>query len=334
MHQSCRLAEVAPERAPLYVAAALLDEGVTTLRERYGRAASNTARTSALHVSSREPLEARVKRVIVVVLDGLRPDAIDAFGLTHFRALTALGAFTPNALTVSPSVTAAAMTSLFTGAPPLDHGLISDRFHLPRSRVALDPLPRVLGRAGLPVTTFVGALPVLFRPLAHACAKYLRVRRPTFRGSDAKSILAAAHDTLSRQRDGLILLHWPDADSAGHEHGWMSPEYGTACRALDDALGALVRASGVPDDPETLLIALADHGGGGCEYRDHAGDHPDNLTIPILIAGGRVDQRRLEGPVHILDVPPTVARALGVAAPVAWPGRVIDVFPSGAEQGA
>jgi arylsulfatase A-like enzyme len=269
--------------------------------------------------------------VIVVVLDGLRPDAIDAFDLANLRELSARGAYTPRATTVSPSVTAAAMTSLLTGVPPTHHGLVSDRFHIPHKRGPLDPLPAVLDRAGLPVSTFIRTLPLLFRPLARASAKYLGVKSPTFRGYDARSILAAARSTLREQRNGLILLHWPDADRAGHEHGWMSPRYGAGCRALDETLGALVREAGVLDDPDTLLIALADHGGGGVVDNDHDGDHPWNLTIPVLMLGAGIDDRWLDGPVSILDIAPTVVRALGVAAPPSWPGRPCDVFSETAE---
>jgi predicted AlkP superfamily pyrophosphatase or phosphodiesterase len=56
----------------------------------------------------REPI---ARRVITVVLDGLRPDAIERFELAHLGALIAHGASALDATTVSPSVTVAAMTS-------------------------------------------------------------------------------------------------------------------------------------------------------------------------------------------------------------------------------
>lgn len=313
------------ETAPLYIVGVLLHESVAAMRERLGWRPAVLERPRAVPSRSNVRVGARVRRVIVVVLDGLRPDAIEAFDLANLRELSKLGAWTPRATTVSPSVTAAAMTSLLTGVPPTHHGLMSDRFHIPHKRGTLDPLPAVLDRAGLPVSTFIRTLPLLFRPLAHASAKYLGVQSPTFRGYDARTILAAARHTLREQQDGLILLHWPDADRAGHEHGWMSPRYGAGCRALDEALDALVRETGVLDDPDTMLIALADHGGGGIDVNDHEGDHPLNVTIPVLMLGAGVDERWLDGPVSILDIAPTVVRALGVAAPPSWPGRACDV---------
>ena len=267
-----------------------------------------------------------VSRVIVVVLDGLRPDALEAFDLHRLRGYTTQGAFTPRATTVSPSVTAAAMTSLLTGVSPLQHGLTSDRFHIPRPRIALTPLPGHLAASGIFVSTFVRELPVLFRPLARACAVKLGVGSPTFRGHTAREILNAARRTLGTQREGLILLHWPDADIAGHAHGWMSPGYGAACRKLDAVLGTLVHEVEALVDPQTLLVVLADHGGGGLVTHDHDGDHALNLTIPLLFLGGGVDATAIAGRTSILDVAPTVSWALGVRPPVSWTGRALPIL--------
>jgi phosphopentomutase len=87
----------------------------------------------------------------------------------------------------------------------------------------------------------------------------------------------------------------------------------------------------VLSDPDTMLIALADHGGGGIVPDDHDGDHPLNLTIPLLIVGGRVPWCTLYGDVSILDVAPTIAWALGVDAPQGWPGRALCVIPDVAD---
>jgi len=47
----------------------------------------------------------RFRRVIVVVLDGLRPDAIEAFELANVRRLARLGASALTGRTVQPSLT-------------------------------------------------------------------------------------------------------------------------------------------------------------------------------------------------------------------------------------
>lgn len=277
-----------------------------------------------------------VRRVIVAVLDGLRSDAIDAFDLDHVRGLALRGAHTFAGRTVAPSVTAAAMGSLLTGVRPERHGLTSDRFHVPRSRGPVAPLPGLLDQAGYVTTACLAEVPLLSRRIAGALARRLGVKRSSFAGQNATGILSVARPWLESQRSGLMIFHWPDADRAGHAEGWMSPAYGAAARRLNDALGRLALWTGAEHDPCTLLIALADHGGGGMVPNDHDSAHPLDRTIPILLAGGAVAAgRRLRADASILDVPATVLWALGVERPPIYEGRPFaEAFEGAAAAGA
>ncbi|MFY9821948.1 MAG: alkaline phosphatase family protein [Thermoanaerobaculia bacterium] len=261
-----------------------------------------------------------IRRVVLVVLDGLRADAIPALGLRCWQQLANSGASSLCGTTVAPSVTAAAMASLFTGAPPEVHGLRSDRFHLPRRRGTLHPLPQVLAAAGMPTSCFIRRLPLVFRFVSRRLARFVGTDVFSFSGRNCREILFAAWDQLLLQERGLIFLHWPDADFAGHEHGWMSDEYARAAHRMDQALGLLAALADVERDPGTLLIALADHGGGGMVPRDHDSDHPLDRTIPLLLAGPEVCGDELEEP-SLLDVPATVLWALGVPRPESFTGR-------------
>ncbi|MBI3791822.1 MAG: alkaline phosphatase family protein [Gemmatimonadetes bacterium] len=270
-----------------------------------------------------------IRRVIVVVLDGLRADAIAQFELPTLTRLRARGASTLDGATVSPSVTAAAMTSLFTGVPPAVHGVESDRFHIPSAKRGLRPMTRVLADSGMPVSVFLAELPFVFRGLGRRFAHAAGVPNAQFAGDDAPDILASARQALATQRRGLILFHWPDADQAGHSHGWMSRTYADAARRLDDALGLLVAQCEVGRDPGTLLIALADHGGGGARPRDHDSPHPLDRTIPIVLAGGGVQPGALTPGASLLDIAPTVLWSLGVPQPAGWSGRpLLEAFAS------
>jgi len=266
--------------------------------------------------------ESPVRRVVLVVLDGLRPDAIPRFDLANVTALARGGASTMLGRTVSPSVTACAMASLLTGATPHRHGLESDRFHLPRSRGTLDPLPRLLAARGLPTSAFLRAMPMLFATVAQRIAAHVGVHRARFRGEDCLAILEAARPTLFEQNTGLILMHWPDADKAGHAHGWMSTGYAEAARKFDAAMGELMQIIDLAD-PSTLLIALADHGGGGAVPDHHNSDHPLDRTIPIILAGGAVRPGSIPPGASLLDVPATICWALGLPQPESFAGRAL-----------
>ena len=261
-----------------------------------------------------------IRRVIIVVLDGLRPDAIDAFDLSNIRDMALTGASTMSARTVSPSCTWPAMTSLMNGVSPETHGVLRDSAHVPRPKTPLLPLPAVLSQAGLPSAVFMRSLPALYRVTARRIAKGLGFAEAHFAGATAQEIIMSASKTLRTQERGLIVMHWADADQAGEAHGWMTQEYGDACRRLDSAIGLLLTLTSFNSDPHTLVIALADHGGGGVTVNDHAEEHPLNWTIPLMLAGGSVQRMTLDRG-HLLDVPATAAWALGVTPPDVYVGR-------------
>jgi arylsulfatase A-like enzyme len=261
-----------------------------------------------------------VSRVIVVVLDGLRPDAIGYFGLATIAELMTSGAWTFDATTVTPSVTVAAMTSLLTGVSPDTHGLKGDRVFIPRSAAALVAIPETLAYARYDSWGFIHRLPVIFRGVASRVARRLGFRRLCVDGATASDILEAATPVLCEQTRGLFVLHWPDADAAGHRSGWMSVEYGEACRDMDAVLDRLITLA---DDGRTMFVLLADHGGGGIKYNDHESDHPADMTIPLVFWGAGVTPTWLTN-ASLLDVPPTILAALGVASSENFEGRVLS----------
>lgn len=281
----------------------------------------------------RDP-DAPARRVVIVVLDGLRADLVGDPRFPTLAAMTREAAHTLDATTVLPSVTAAAMTSLLTGVAPAMHGMDSDKFRFPAPRIALDPLPRVVAEHGLPTFGAMAQVPWLFRPLARRIVGALGMRDVVFGGANAHALLAATLPVLRHEREGLVLLHWPEADALGHAHGWCTPPYLAAVQRMDHALGALRRELAAHDDGRTLLLVLADHGGGGRVPRHHDSAHPLDCTIPIFLEGAGVRPMTL-GPAHtLLDVPATVLWALGIARPATYAGTPITApFAAGARAG-
>ena len=169
-----------------------------------------------------------VRRVVLVVLDGLRPDAIQQFRLQRIASLARRGASTFRAQTVSPSITPCAMASLLTGAAPERHGVQSEHFHLPRPRGPVHPVAKELAKHSMPASFFMPQVPFLMRGVASRISTLLGLGEFRHNGRDAEDVLAAARKNLGSQRRGLIMMHWLDADRAGHEFVWMSPQYGVA----------------------------------------------------------------------------------------------------------
>jgi len=66
------------------------------------------------------------KQVILFVIDGLRPDALQQTHTLEMDKLVAQGAHTRRAQTVTPSVSLPCHTSLFFAVPPARHGVVSN----------------------------------------------------------------------------------------------------------------------------------------------------------------------------------------------------------------
>lgn len=265
---------------------------------------------------------AGINRVIIVVLDGLRADAIPLFQLPVLQGLVAAGSATLAARTVTPSITTAAITSLLTGVAPRVHGNASERIGIPRGAGSLTSLAQCLASSGVPSFGFRAGLPWGFRGVGRRIAARLGAT-VTFGGRRASDILAGTLHSLAREPSGMWITHWPDADLAGHAAGWASSAYRRATEEYDRALGELVEATDVLDDPATILIALADHGGGGRTARNHASDHPLDTTIPVILAGGQVARGELAPGTTLLDVPATVPWLFGVPTPASYQGRIL-----------
>lgn len=267
-------------------------------------------------------MRASFERIVLVVMDGLRPDAITPAHMPQLTALLARGWQASAALTVRPSVTVAALCSLASGVEPARHGLTAAGFPALGSLRSLRPLPVELRRLGVETTVFIPTLSPHARWVASGLLRLGGVSALRTAPPAPARLVAAARDHLAGNAGReFVVVYLNDADLAGHHWGWMSPAYLRAAGAIDRAMPAL---GALADDPGTLLIITADHGGGGVDPTDHDAPHPVNDRIPLALVGGQVAHGQVgEGPVRLLDIPPTVLHGFGGTAPAGYAGRVI-----------
>jgi hypothetical protein len=262
------------------------------------------------------------QKIVLVVIDGLRPDAVTPERMPVLSALMTRAWRAESASTVRPSITVAALTSLGTGVSPKRHGLRSAGIgSLTRLR-GLRPLPTELRRLGVESTIVIPELSGGPRWIAGALLRLGGATRLVMAPADPARLM----DTAMRHIGGnmareFVVAYMNDADIAGHAWGWMSQPYLQAAATIDRALTQLAP---LVDDPEALVIITADHGGGGVLAQDHDHPHAVNDAIPLLLLGGRVVSGvGGVGPAHLLDIPPTVLHGFGGTAPAQYEGRVI-----------
>ena len=255
----------------------------------------------------------------MILTDGLRPDAIEPGRMPALDRLVGEHTSARAATTVRPSTTIAALSTLTTGLAPASHRLLEPGPGFVRRLRKLTLLPRGLGRHGLPSRILSSHLPALERALLPALTAAAGFRSWRCVARRARDVAAATLKVLERRESGVFFVYLNDVDQAGHRHGWMSAPYLEASAELDVAVGLLSRLV-----EDSLVIVLADHGGGGVTATHHREPHPLNDRIPLVLAGPRVARCvQLGEPVSILDVPPTMYHWLGVPVPSAFEGRAL-----------
>lgn len=257
-------------------------------------------------------------RVIVISLDGARPDAIQQANTPHIDTLVARGAVAWHAETVFPPATIPGHASMLTGLDVQEHGVDHNDYRA-------DPIeaPTFLlaaHEAGFSAGMVSGKEKLIqFRQ--HADIDYVFAREGD------RSVIDAAITMLD---DGVevLFVHLPNPDYFGHAFGWMTDIYISELYSTDYQLGRLLAwldENDLTDD--TLIILTADHGG---HDKVHGQRIPEDMRVPWIIAGPGVQAGiSIEADVSVADTAHTVLYALGLTRPESELGRVVlPVFAS------
>jgi len=258
--------------------------------------------------------------VVIVSIDGLRPDAIERFGAKQLQRLMREGAYSLEAQTIFPSKTLPSHTSMLTGVPPEKHGVTwnSDETE-EHGTVEVTTVFEAAKQAGLHTAAFFSK------------SKFHHLQKPgTLDYTQAPDGLGhmlateTAEDVvryLRFERPNLLFVHIGEPDYAGHTTGWMGPVYGWAVRRADAAVGELVKAAdrAFGRGNYTLLVT-ADHGGHG---RNHGSADPRDMTIPWIAWGKGVRAGRLPAGIRTMDTAATALWLLGVPVPAGWTGTPV-----------
>lgn len=280
---------------------------------------------SVLPGTSLTPENTPYEHVILIVVDGVRPDILVGANTPNIDNLAANGSFTWNAWTVRPSVTIAAVPSIFTGATPEVHGVTSWD-----GEIYAETFVEVFEEAGLPCA-IVGEDPILggYSATYHTNFYYHPQAEEYF--------MTLTIDLLRENDFYFITTYNPVPDHMGHEYGHDSPEYRKAIEDADYHIGRLVenlKELGVYDD--TLIVIATDHGMTG---QSHGRGYETDMRIFSIWHGPGVKQGyEMEDVVHIpasgnydetyvahriIDIAPTMTELAGVRPPWDAEGNVI-----------
>jgi len=309
------------------------------------------------------PEKPRAERVIVISIDGCRPDAFEAAGAEAIKKLIARGSYCAKAQTIRPSITLPSHTAMLTGLDFSRHGVVwnnyrpgyivhptvfsvvaqtgkksamlfsKDKFHFLANPACVSwvygpPTPNKVPKSE--DYSDVEQLKEMLKKEEDAAKqppKKPATPSPGDLMTTADKLAAAFALAWPREKWALTFIHFREADENGHRKGWMGPEYIEAIQTIDKAVASVVdtieKNGGFQ---KTALILSADHGGSNRgHYRWSDPEKVENVTIPWLCVGPGVPEGlKIDRVIHTVDTAPTALSFLGLGTPAGIDGKAVE----------
>lgn len=258
------------------------------------------------------------EHVILISIDGLRPDAIGQFQAATLNRLMVEGSSTLAATTILPSKTLPSHTSMLTGQPPDVHGVSWNNKLSPKQKELHVPTVFAVLRSQGFVTAAFFSKPKFSTLQRPGSLDYSKAPGGWWGHWPADRMVRDVEQYLSAERPNLLFVHLSDADRAGHDFGWMSPRYGEAVQRIDTSIaGILTVAAQTFGAGNFTVIVTADHGG---HDRDHGSEDPRDTTIPWIAWGRAVKPGLLGANLKTMDTAATILWLFRVPEPTDWLG--------------
>lgn len=255
-----------------------------------------------------------MKKVILISIDGMRPDGLRLTRHEYLKKLEGMAAYTYNGRSVFPSVTLPCHFSMTHSVTPQRHGILTNTY-VPQVR-PVEGIIEKIKASGARAAMFLGWEPL--RDIAKPGALKYSIYFNSYLAESVDTYLTdEAIKLIDKEKPEFAFLYMVDTDEkGGHDNGWMSDEYIRRISiAIDNTKRIVEKYSN-----EYSIIIMADHGG---HDRVHGTDSPEDMTIPFFFIGDEFKAGEIEGDVSLLDIAPTIAKIMGILPDPDWEGKSI-----------
>ncbi|MCU6707750.1 alkaline phosphatase family protein [Paenibacillus sp. J5C_2022] len=261
------------------------------------------------------------RRVIIIGLDGAGNMVKDT-ETPNIDRLLAGGFVSYEARTVLPTISGECWGSMFHGVQPKLHGLtneVADTQKYPLDSPYPSFMKLLRDAEPEPVIASLSAWqPINDGIIEEGAANYVANVHADRHHVQKVGELLETHPDFR-----LLFIQFDGIDGAGHAFGYGTPAYLDIIRETDGYIGdisSMLEQRGLLDG--SLIIMLADHGGGGADPNGHGSAHPQDVTIFWGCSGPGVSSAIAAEDICITDTAAVAAYALGLEAPELWSGRV------------
>ena len=251
-------------------------------------------------------------KVILISIDGMRPDGLLACGNNYVRELEKNCAYTYTGQSMNPSVTFPCHFSMAHSVTPQRHGILTNTY-VPEVRPVLGIFEKIKNAGGVSAM-FYGWEPLrdIASPGALKFATYINAYM--MESSDTALTEEALRITKEHKPDFVFLYMVETDEKGGHDNGWMSEEYLRRISIAIDNTKRVIEEFG----DEYSVIIMADHGG---HERSHGTTLKEDMTVPFFFYGKDFIPGEISNAISLIDIAPTVARLMGIEPETEWEGK-------------
>lgn len=255
-----------------------------------------------------------MKKVILISIDGMRPDGLRACGNPYLGVLESECTYSYTGSSMTPSVTFPCHFSMTHSVTPQRHGILTNTY-LPEVRPVTGLFEKIRNASGS-CAMFYGWEPLrdIARPGSLRFATYIH----SYAMESTDTVLTdEALRVIGENKPDFAFLYLVETDEkGGHDNGWMSAEYLRRISIAIDNVKRVIDAFG----DEYAVIIMADHGG---HDRSHGTTLPEDMTIPFFFFGKEFARGNTVSGLSLLDIAPTIASIMGIESEMEWEGRSI-----------
>jgi predicted AlkP superfamily pyrophosphatase or phosphodiesterase len=269
------------------------------------------------------------KHVLILGIDGVRPDALKVANTPNIDSLIANGTYAANTDIIAPrettsdTVSGPGWSNLLTGVWSDKHGALDNDF----KGTHYDRYPHFFARLKEAQPKAFTASISTWKPIEAKIVSAADInvdyeqKDKDYQASD-KKVTGRALDVLSENSPTAIVVYFGQVDETGHKHGFHPsvPEYIAAIERVDGHVGEVIagvhgRKSFANED--WLTIVCTDHGGQG---KNHGGGRttPEIRNVFLVVSGDAAAKGVVETPTYQVDVVGTALQHLGVAPKDEW----------------
>lgn len=263
-------------------------------------------------------------KVLIIGIDGCRPDAMLAANTPNLDLLWKNGAYTFSAQTDPISSSGICWTAMLTGVWHEKHKVISDEYKNPN----IEEYPHFFHRVKEQKPELKTYSVVNWAPL-HKIIQKGDADIANYLLTDEKVTKRVA-DLLQNDNPDVLFVQLDEVDGAGHKYDYVpeSKKYLEAIEKADTLVGKMLEAikkRKTCRKENWLILVSTDHGGSN---KGHGKDIPEHTTIFYIASGKDAKKGEVKEQVNVIDVAVTAMYYLGIQIKESWnlDGKVVGLL--------